>query len=290
MSGQLNFVIGTHFHPGGGDVQRRQQMCQESLRRLTGTCLVNLQFPDGWRMDVEGFETAAILRTDSIKASGRKGVRKPVVSELCDRLAEQARTRGAAYFCALNSDIVVSPALLERVLATPADVCIFSRMDFSAETGQDLGMFSGGQDCFVFRTAWWFANRARFRPYVIGEAFWDNIFTAVALAHGRAVLFNRAGLIRHEEHPRVWRESPFASYNRYLASLDTLYLDLWHAYLRRLAELRAAGASEAEESALQRECFRFQPSAAARLWQKGRSLKAFLRYRTEGIRRRFRPT
>jgi hypothetical protein len=157
-------------------------------------------------------------------------------------------------------------------------------MDIAPGTGEEIGMFHGGQDCFVVRTEWWFANRSRFRPYVIGEAFWDNIYTSVALAHARCVLFNRVGYIRHEDHPRVWTASPFASYNRFLASRDTLYLNLWHDYMRRLTLGRERHASEEEELKLQKECFVLAPSAAARLWQKGRSVKAYLRYYAEGLR------
>src|SRR5437773_669960 len=135
-------LIGTHYHPGGPDALRRQQSARESLLRLEGVRLVNLQFAGGPLIECDGFETLAGMR-----------------------------------------------------------------------------------------------NRRRFRRYVNSEAYWDPIYATIALCHARAVLLNREGLIRHEAHPRAWRESPFADYNRYLASLDTLYFSIWDKYKRRLLEL-----------------------------------------------------
>jgi len=219
-----------------------------------------------------------------VKASGRAGVRKPLGREAFDRLAECAAEAGCRYFGWVNSDITVTPAALEFVRAGTHDAVIFSRMDFDPATGADAGMFVGGLDAFFISPGWWREHRRRYRPYVNSEAYWDPVYATIALCHGRSVVWNRTGLVRHEMHPKVWRESPFGDYNRYFASLDTLYFNEWLAYRELLAGLRAAGASEAEEMELQRRSFHWPPSLIARCIQAGRALKAHLRYRWQQTR------
>jgi hypothetical protein len=279
-------LIGTHYHPGGADAIRRQHAARESLLAIEGVHLVNLQFFDGPKTEAVGFETLAAMRNDSCKASGRAGTRKPIGNEVFGLLADRARERGLPFFAWVNSDITMTQAAVDRAARGDKQAYIFSRMNFSGATGEDLGMFVGGQDLFVFRTDWWMKNKRRFRPYVNSEAFWDPIYTTKTLCHADAILLNRTGLIRHEDHAKVWTASPFADYNRYLASLDTLYFFIWDKYKRRLYDLRAAGASEADEMTLQRASFRFHPSLTARLRHAGRCVKAWLRLKRQNWRSR----
>jgi len=271
-------LLGTHYHPGSPETLRRQARAREALRQLPDVHLVNLQFPDAI-IEVEGFRTVPRLLDDSVQASGCAGTRKPIGREAFDCLAECARKEGAPFFGWVNSDIIVTPPAVDFVLANEYDAVIFSRMDFDGDTGRDLGMLLGGLDAFVFSTAWWEANRQRFRPYVNSEAYWDPIYATIALCHGHALLLNRTGYIRHEAHPKVWNQSPFSAYNRHLATLDTLYLDQWYRYRDRLAEMRGAGATEEEELAWQRAAFHWPPSPARRLWHLGRCAKAWMRQR-----------
>ena len=46
-------------------------------------------------------------------------------------------------------------------------------------------MVTAGQDMFVVSVQWWQRNRSRFRPYILGEACWDNVYTAVMMCHSR---------------------------------------------------------------------------------------------------------
>src|SRR5205814_1189457 len=81
---------GTHVHPATGEAERRQQNGLQSLRSLRNVVPMNLQFHD--RVDLrnaDGLETHPVLRQDSRTVSGRDGVRKPVVSEMFQRLAEE---------------------------------------------------------------------------------------------------------------------------------------------------------------------------------------------------------
>ncbi len=208
---------------------------------------------------------------------------------MCSLLAEIAIAKGAPYFMLVNSDEMVMQPVIDRVLSDGLDGYIFSRMDFSPETGRDLGMLFGGQGCWIFRTEWWQRHGWRIRPYIVGEAFVDTILTTKILCHGRARLFNRSGeFVRHEAHPRLWPSSPFLNYTRYLASLDSLYLGIWHEYIGRLEKLRNANASEVVEYALQEEVFHYQPSIRARLVQTGRASKAYFRFRVQALFNRSR--
>ena len=269
-------LVGTHYHPGGADALLRQEIARESLLKLKNVRLVNLQFPDA-PIEIASFESYPTLHNDSVKASGQKGVRKPIGSEAFYRLACKAKEYNIPYFSWVNSDITVKQEAIDYVIHAKLDGYVFSRMDYSPETGKDSEMFVGGQDCFVFNTDWWLKNQERFRPYVNSEAYWDNIYTTVTLCHGRSILLNRTGLIRHREHPRVWSKSPFGEYNRHFASLDNLYLFIWQGYIKRLREMRARNASEQEEMELQKSCFVWNPSLSAKIKQSVRSFKAHLR-------------
>ncbi len=272
----MQLLLGTHYHPGSPETLGRQRRASEALRQLEGVRLVNLQFRDAI-IEVEGFRTVPRLLDDSVRASGCAGPRKPIGREAFDRLAECAREENIPRFGWVNSDIIVTPAAVELALANDDDAVIFSRMDFEGGTGRDLGILLGGLDAFVFSAHWWGENCQRFRPYVNSEAFWDPIYATIALCHGRARLLNRTGFIRHEAHPKVWSESPFAAYNRYFATLDSLYLNQWYRYRDHLAEVRQAGATEEEEFAWQRAAFHWPPSRAQRLWHLGRCAKAWAR-------------
>ncbi|HEX8694938.1 MAG TPA: hypothetical protein VF746_21185 [Longimicrobium sp.] len=278
-------LLGTHVHPAEGDAARRQAAALDTLRGLDGVRLVNLQWPDGV-IDVPGFRTVASLRADSVAATGRAGRRKPLVTELFDGLCACAEEEGLGAFCFTNSDVHVSQALVDEVLAVPLDGRAVSRMDFDGATGAGLGVVTRGVDTFAVRAEWWRAHRRRFRPYVVGEAVWDNVYAAILLSHGDARLLNRGTWTRHERHATAWTASPFADYTRLLAALDRPYFSLWARYHAGLVELRARGAPDAEEDALQRRVFRFRPSPAERAVQAGRALKARLRYAASRAGRR----
>ena len=278
----MSLLLGASAFAASEDAARRQAAALASWRALPGVSLANLQWPDEV-FEVDGFATHPVLRLDSRAVTGRAGPRKPVVSEMLDALAEIAAREGRRWIGYANSDVHVTPAAVERVLADGRDGYAFSRMDFDARTGEELGMTLAGVDALVVSVDWWRANRRRFRAYVAGEPVWDNVYTSILLSHSDAVLLNREPLIRHEAHAAApWRRSPFAEHTRLLAALDRPYFTLWARYHDRLLELRARGASEGEEMALQRAVFRHAPSPADRAVQAARALKARLRWLVRG--------
>lgn len=274
----MSIVLGTHVYPATGEGQRRQQNALRALGSLQNVVRINLQFHDRAQLcPAEGFETCPVLQQDSQTLSGRMGLRKPIVSEMFQRLAEQAQQKGCRYFGFVNSDIVVGPEAIELALGGK-QATIFSRLDFDGATGRSLGMLIYGTDLFIVDARWWLSKRRLFRPYIVGESCWDNVYAAQLLCHADALLLNRRPLIWHEQHEAVWRDSPFAGYNHFLAALDAPYFSLWAGYIHHLTDLRARNAGEDEELRWQRQAFRWRPTLRSRLVQACRSAKAQSRF------------
>jgi len=273
----MTLLLGTHAYPASGDGIRRQAAALEALRGLRGVRLANVQWPDE-AYEVEGFRTLASLRRDSLAATGRSGRRKAVVTEIFDALCGAAEAEGAEWFGYTNSDVSLTQALVDRVLAEPRDGWIVSRMDVDGDTGAELGVVTPGLDTFVVRAAWWRANRRRFRAYIAGEPVWDNVFAALLRAHGDSLILNRGAWTHHQRHPAAWTTSPFADYVRLLAALDRPHFSLWAHYHAELEAMRARGASEEEEMAMQARVFGRRPTPVERAVQAGRAIKARVRY------------
>jgi len=275
----LTLVLGTQVYEGAPDAMARQTRAVEALVALRNVIPLNVQWADA-PYEWSGLETIAVLRQDSATVTGlpmRR--RKPIMPELFDALADAAAARGCPAFGFLNADIIVSQAAVDLVARENNDGCMFSRMDVDAATGADRGIMLNGLDLFVFAVAWWRRERRRFRPYILGEWFYDPVFAAILMSHGRGTIANRNGDIRHAMHQHA-PHGPLSHYNGYLAAIDAAYFSLWAQYRSRLDALRARDASAEEERALQRDVFRWQPSLVKRAVQAGRSAKAWLRYRS----------
>lgn len=232
-------AIGTQYYPAEPASERRQSRSRASLLALGAVIPVNLQFADE-TYSPEGFRTLPILRQDSRTITGAAGTRKPIVSEMFDLLAGVARAEGCRYFAYLNADIEVTPAALETVLREDRDAYAFSRMDLDPVSGAELGVELFGLDMFAVDAAWWAAERRRFRPYIAGEACWDDVYASIMCGHGRGEIVNERPGIFHERHPTLWNTGPFAEHNGYLAALDAPYFSRWCRYATRLSESRKA--------------------------------------------------
>lgn len=277
-------LIGTHTYAASGDALRRQQASVASLLALGIDDVVNVQFAEGAHR-FDGLETLAVLRSDSNGITGRRGPRKPIVTELFDALAAEAGRRGCARFCFANGDILITPEAVGAVLDSSKDVWVFSRQDFERTTGVPTKIEMAGTDVFAFTVAWWRANRHLFRRYILGEGGWDNVYTAIVMCHADAHLENRRALVWHEAHPPGPMPSPqYGQYIRRLTAQDDGYFSLWCHYWDGIVRLRAAGASEGEELALARDVFVWNPSIGARAIQVARSLKADIRYHVWRLR------
>ena len=224
----MSLVVGTHTFAASGDAARRQLAAMDTLRLLRGVVPVNVQFArDGH--SVAGIETQPRLARDSCTVTGRAGPRKPILCDILDLLcarAEETRTRCFAF---MNADIHLSQEAVDGIAQGTQDGWLFSREDYDGQTGASLGMVTAGTDVIALSTDWWRHNRSRFRPYIVGEAVWDNVVTSIVMCHADAMLENRRPLARHEAHPLAWSPGtgPFGLYTQYLSALDSGYFSIW---------------------------------------------------------------
>ena len=274
----MTMLVGINLFEGDEGAMRRQAAACEALLAVEGIEPVNVQFAHGARRTHAALRTLAALLNDSTLATGATGRRKPLTTEVFNLLAGEAAGRGHRYFSYLNSDIVVTRSLFERIADGWKETYSISRWDVNGRGGGK--MVTAGQDMFVVSVDWWSRHQARFKPYVIGEACWDNVYTAIMLCHSNGTLLNREPLILHEQHEAPWRDaSPTARYNGFLAALDSRYFSLWVRYWHRLEQLRAAGAVPSDEDRLAREVFVWRRSAPDAIRQFVRNARARHRYR-----------
>ena len=194
-------LVGTHTFAAQVEAERRQAAGVSSLAALSGVEVVNLQFESDPH-HIAGVETLASLCASSLTVTGRKGVRKPIMSEMFEVLAATAEARGIGWFCFTNADIIFSQAAIEWILGVPGEAAVLSREDFDPTGREAAKMELAGTDAFAIETRWWKSHRHLFRGYIAGDGGWDNVYTAVLLCHARGVIENRRPLIRHERHRR----------------------------------------------------------------------------------------
>jgi|SRR5579871_1713084 len=274
----MTIVVGTQFYAAGADAMRRQANCAASLVALRGATPLNVQ----WRRDpydYPGMATLATLERDSLAITGPGEPRRPLAPEVFDALAAAAADRGCRYFLFVNSDIIVTQAAVDAIERLGKQTYAISRMDVDGQTGREAGVLTSGIDAFALDVEWWRAERRRFRPYIVGSWFYDCVFAAIMMTFADGALLNRAGEIRHELHRHQPDDaSPSAAYNGYLAALDAREFSLWARYHARLQALRHAGASEAEEVALAKSAFVWQPTVTSALAHVARCARARWRY------------
>ena len=277
FSAGMGIVLGTQFYRASADEIRRQDRPAQALVGLRHVVPVNLQWTDEV-VERPGLRTIPVLRQDARLITRYKGRRKPIATEVFDALATIAREGGHRYFGFLNADIVVTQPVVDLILEAGKQTYTFSRTDLD-EQGQPAGLMLYGMDLFVVDVNWWDAFRRRFRPYVLGERCFDNVYTAILMCHGDGLVVNRHGYLLHAQHSVGDRLlNPYGQYNRFLASLDSRYFSMWVDYCERLVGLHRRDAPESEERALADDVFRWRPSVAAASWQAGRQVKARLQY------------
>jgi hypothetical protein len=271
-------LIGTHTFAARDDGERRQTACVASLRALERVKVVNVQFArDPHHAD--GIETLPRLRNTSNSLTGRAGPAKPDVSEIFAVLASEAAARRIPIFCFTNGDIIVSQQAVDWMLSTAKDTFVFSRENFDGASGDSRGMELAGTDVFAMTVRWWQANAHRFRRYLLGEGGFDNVYTAMMMCHSDGAIENRRPLVRHEAHQPGPMPSPhFGEYIRLLCARDAQYFTRWCRYWDGLVRMRRHAATADEEAAWAREAFTWKPSPREALVQRGRNMKAELRY------------
>ena len=290
MSRGGGVLIGTHTWEAGPDATRRNAAAIASLHTLSGVEVVNLQFRDRPHQHPE-LRTLAALPRDSNSLTRRAGPRKPVMVDLFDALAAEARARDFPYFCFTNTDIQISQPAIDWIREGEFDAYIFSRQNFDGQTGQATTIELAGYDVYAIRPQWWRRHRRRFRPYLAGEGVWDEVYTSIIMCYANAAIENRRGLVRHEAHPMVPIPSVwFGRYVQMLAAFDAAYFSIWCDYYVELGAMRAAGATLDDEWQLARRTFVYTPGPAQRAVQVARSAKWWLLYRLWRLSRDSRET
>jgi hypothetical protein len=261
-------LLGTSLSGKPGDTNRRERAAQASLAALvsSGVECVNLAFTDAEPSGSLGPQRP-VLTLDAPRVSGVAGVRKPVITEMLDALAEDAAARGIPRIGLVNADIIVLPDAIERLASIDRPAVAISRTDVGGGAVEAALLY--GVDMFVFDVAFWRKERRRFRPYLLGEGGWDNVYASIVACHG-GTLLNRERLILHERHPAAFQGSPFERYVHLLAARDRSYFSVWCRYVARAEALRARGGSVDDELELQREVFH-PPGAAAEVMDIGRA-------------------
>jgi hypothetical protein len=271
-------VVGSRYYASDDGGNRRQQRARAAILAASGVVPVNLQFTDE-TLAPEGFHTWPVLAHDSRTVTGATGARMPIMTEMLDRLAEVASERGCRAFMFVNADNEVTQQAVDWVAEGRHDAYAFSRADLDPATGTFAGMMIRGIDAVAFTVDWWRRERRRFRPYISGPPYWDNVFAAVICTHGRGDIVSDRKLIYHQQHPSTWAPAgAFAEYNGYLAALDAPYFSRWADYIARL---EAAGAPAVHvDAAPIREAVFNGPllSPAGRVWHAGRQVRARVRY------------
>jgi hypothetical protein len=278
-------LVGIQLHGGAPSAVERQRRALEALVALDDVRAVHLQFHDAAPLALEGCPSLPVLQLDSNRLTGAAGPRKPIAREVFDALASVAADRGIAYFAYINGDIVVRPEAIDLIRRLGRQTYVFSRGDVDdlagAVAGLDVAttMMTAGQDMFAVSVDWWRRHAARFRPYILGEGCWDNVYTAAMMCHSDGVLLNREPHILHERHPTAWHAvTPAARWNGMLAALDGRYFSIWCRYWTGLEAARRRAASASEEEALRRSVLVWRRSAPAAALQLVRTVKARARY------------
>lgn len=278
----MKVLLGAHLYDANAAAAKRQTDAARANAALAGVDFLNVQ-PARNPLQHEGIETLAVLERDARDLVGFHGRPTPIASDLCDALAGAARRRGLRYFALINGDIIVSSQAIDRIVREGRDGYVFSRIDVD-DSGRDLELMLYGVDLWAFDVDWWDAHRHRFRPYVVGGPCFDNVYTAIMLAHGNGFIENRVGEIRHVAHERAWATGPYERYNFYLAALDAPYFSMWARYIGSLEALRRGVSSAEQEAAMQQRTFVRRQSPLASIWHAGRCARARWRYARDRAR------
>lgn len=283
----MDLLVGINYFAGSPDLIRRQHEAIEVLKGLRNVQAIDLQFR-GATGGAGPIETVATLELDARKVSGLQGRPKPVLSEIFDTLAFQAQLRGCRTFCFINSDILLTQAAVDLILTGERESWLFSRMEYEPPGRSNPVLQLMGIDMFALDVEWWWENRSRFRPYILGDYLWDNIYTAIILSHSNGLLLDDQAWIWHERHENVSSSSsPYAPFLQMLAGCDSLYFSKWAVYHHHRLALRAAGKPRAEEIALQQSVFGRTPGKwekrvqRLRAWRARRRFHSFLKHHPE---------
>ncbi|MCG8526776.1 MAG: hypothetical protein MI748_10380 [Opitutales bacterium] len=168
----------------------------------------------------------------------------PIFKDVLDQAAEYAVETGSDLIVYSNSDIIISPIVIELIRSVYKrgyECQGYSRTDIRYKDFRNManwvGLHLSGTDLFVISVDWWKRNRGIFEDYIMGAYWWDCVFVGQMMVHSRFFYASHIrGLIFHQIHEALSNSiSPQASYNLQLRDTkDIGYYDIHTRYCDRL--------------------------------------------------------
>lgn len=180
-------------------------MCVESLLYVKNLYpdnieLVNITFTNETYAALKEFHNLHVLKEIPTNITKKK---VPFVNEIFDILAEKK----ADYFLFINNDIIISDRFIKFLLKNdydcyPASKLHFTKLNSIKDQNNVLESVSvHGFDGFAIKSTWWLQNRNKFKPMLLGCAYWDTYFFAKCQMYGSCLILNKPpGVIFHLEH------------------------------------------------------------------------------------------
>ena len=140
------------------------------------------------------------------------------------------------YFIFVNSDVILTRAIIKRIISEEPDCFACSRVDiqeldsFQQVIDRDVSPIRyeiAGFDAFVFNTEWFRDNKELFQDYLIGQPCWDQVYATHMRIHGQSLFSNKfPPCCFHVQHAPTWQVStktPERIFNH--DSVESSYLD-----------------------------------------------------------------
>lgn len=218
---------------------RRQHDCADAFAGLvagTRSRLANLRYPDEPSSLPSPWEDLPVLTRSARESIPGGEKRKPFVTDLFDLACTAAERAGLPCFAVLNSDVIPTRELLDRLAKMATD-----GIESVAVSRTDGALVDGGFrmnrleylgfDLFVVSVAAWKRERRHFHEYVFGERAWDDAWTSILLSHTDGRILWEPGLLLHPSHATQWLSGVYNDHN-----LD-LYLGVDIEYALRFRRL-----------------------------------------------------
>jgi len=265
----MKIVLGINNFKKEKDLNHREQMCLESLRKLQAQFtenikLVNLTFFDEAFADLKGFHNVHCLKQIPSHITDKK---IPFVNEIFDNLA----CINSDYFVFVNNDIIVSDRYVKKIIENPHIECFpasklhFTKLDSIYDVnGVPESLSVHGFDGFAIRNVWWQRNRDKFKPMLLSRAYWDTYFYAKCCLYGSCMTLNNLpAVIFHLDHKSTSMEQDAGnSYNEQMFIQDTDNIATrWFGYVQNVLLKRPSynnilwGTSNEKEADLEQKYF-----------------------------------
>jgi hypothetical protein len=204
----MKIVIGVNTYKEETSFNNREQMCVDSLRVIKqkhNIELYSFTFFDE-QFEINDFNNCHNLQ-DIPNVTNRK---VPFVNEIFDKLSDI----DCDYFIFVNNDVAVSNRFIKEIERNNVDCLPASKLHFTKldsindkeSIPQSLSVH--GFDGFAIRSYWWKENRIKFKPMLLGCAYWDTYFYSKCQLYGECITLNKPpAVIFHLDHQSTSMEA-----------------------------------------------------------------------------------